>query len=147
MYKFMLFVVGLGCLGLLFAPPSNAITTTEIYEQRIALQINEVRQAHDKARLRHGRCIDRVAERWVQAIATAGTLVHQEMTYIVDRCNAVYAGEILGKGSITPKRMTRLWMQSDKHRSVILNSQSRRIGVGAIRKEGNWWVVVDFLRK
>ena len=62
-------------------------------------------------------------------------------------CNAVYAGETLGRGTITPRTLVRMWMRSDGHRAVLLNSKSRRIGVGATPdSSGRWVVAANFMR-
>ena len=46
---------------------------------------------------------------------------HQSMSTILNNCNAYYAGETLGRGAISPKRLVYLWMHSPEHRQVLLS--------------------------
>ena len=72
---------------------------------------------------------------------------HQSMLDVLNRCNAVYAGETLGRGAITPRTLVRMWMRSDGHRAVLLSSKSRRSGVGATPdSSGRWVVAANFMR-
>ncbi|HJR36919.1 MAG TPA: CAP domain-containing protein, partial [Nocardioidaceae bacterium] len=60
---------------------------------------------------------------------------------------AMYAGETLGRGAISPRRLVRMWMHSDGHRHVLLSRKSRRIGIGAVPDAyGRWVVAANFMR-
>jgi uncharacterized protein YkwD len=126
-------------LGLLLLLGSGALTpavaeterSTDAYERRVQRQINQVRVAHDLPRLRLASCTDSAAERWTRHLDSTGKFYHQSMGDLLDRCDAVYAGETLGRGWMTPRRLVQMWMDSPPHRAVLLNPTSRRIGVGA----------------
>jgi len=66
---------------------------------------------------------------------------------VLSKCNASYAGETLGRGTMTPKRLVRLWMRSSAHKKVLISPKSRRIGVGVTPdKYGRWVVTANFIR-
>ena len=117
------------------------------YEQRVQYWVNRQRTGHDLRKLRLAGCTDDAAERWSGYLARNDLFHHQSMQELLDRCDAMYAGETLGRGAITPRRLVRMWMDSDGHRQVLLSSKSRRIGVGATPdSSGRWVVAANFMR-
>ena len=69
------------------------------------------------------------------------------MSYVLNRCDARYAGETLGRGTMSPRRLVTMWMRSPAHRSVLLSRKSRRIGVGvAPDRYGRWVITANFVR-
>ena len=74
---------------------------------------------------------ERLAERWGSHLASTDGFYHQSMTTIMNHCKAYYAGETLGRGSITPKELIYLWMHSPEHRAILLTAGYREIGVSA----------------
>lgn len=133
--------------ALMIYPPDivRALTSTD-YEQKIVQKINVIRAGHGLQRVRYSSCADEVAERWARRLREQRILVHRSMTFVMNKCSAEGAGEILGSGSIRPWRMVQLWMGSPTHRSVILDSKWNRVGVGAVRDStGRWWVAINFL--
>lgn len=121
--------------------------TTDSYEQQVQYWINVRRSQHGLGRLTLAGCTDNVAENWGSYLASTGKFEHQSMQTILNRCNAYYAGETLGRGAISPKRLVYLWMHSPAHRIVLLSPHARRIGIGAYPDRlGEWVVAADFMR-
>jgi uncharacterized protein YkwD len=109
--------------------------------------VNKRRAAHDLRRLKVASCADDVAESWSRYLAANNEFFHQSMTDVLDRCDATYAGETLGRGSMRPRKLVRMWMESPGHRAVLLSSKARRIGIGATPDaDGRWVVAANFIR-
>ncbi len=130
--------------GLVRLSPAMAKSS---YESRVLYWINLRRAQHRLPTLRLASCADQVAEKWGDYLATTDQFFHQSMTAILYKCNAYYAGETLGRGAISPKRLVYLWMHSPEHRHILLSPHPRRIGIGAYPdRYGEWVVAADFLR-
>jgi uncharacterized protein YkwD len=120
---------------------------TSTYEKRVQYWVNVKRRNHGRAKLRIASCTDRAAERWSSYLSVNDLFFHQSMSDLLERCDAVYAGETLGRGAIKPRRLVRMWMNSDGHRHVLLSRKARRIGIGAKPDVyGRWVVAADFMR-
>lgn len=135
------------------APTAVQVTTTattlsaaDLYERRVRVLINRKRAARGLPRLRPAACPDGTALRWSRHLAATDTFYHQSMTTVLDTCNAQYAGETLGRGSMSPSRLVYLWMHSSGHRAVLLSTKSRRFGVGAVPYGTGWVVAANFVR-
>jgi uncharacterized protein YkwD len=150
-------LITLGLPGSTLAPASARVTATSVttttmlaadtYEQRVQRQVNIRRANHGLARLRFASCPDHTAERWSRYLALNDAFFHQSMTGILDRCNARYAGETLGRGSMSPNRLVTMWMNSPGHRAILLSPKPRRIGIGATPDiSGGWVVAANFIR-
>jgi uncharacterized protein YkwD len=147
-----------GLMALTTAPANAAQTKTLAagsslamapltYERRVQRIVNKRRANHDLPRLRVAACATTTAKRWSRHLAANNQFYHQSMTTVLNRCNARYAGETLGRGSMAPRKLVRMWMQSPGHRAVLLSSKSRRIGVGATTDAyGRWVVAANFVR-
>lgn len=127
------------------------MTTTMLapstYEERVQRQVNRRRANHGLRRLRLVSCADVTAETWSRYLATTDQFFHQSMGTVLDRCDAQYAGETLGRGTMTPRRLVRLWMQSPGHRAILLSGKPRRIGIGATYDaDGRVVVAANFVR-
>ena len=121
--------------------------SSDTYEQRVQRWINVRRSNHGLGKLRLQSCTDRVAEHWGSYLASNDAFFHQSMGTILNKCNAYYAGETLGRGSISPKRLVYLWMHSPEHRAILLSKYPRRVGIGAYPdRYGQWVVAADFTR-
>lgn len=117
------------------------------YETRVQRWVNRRRANHHLPRVRISRCPDRTAERWSRHLAATGRFYHQSMRTVLRRCDARYAGETLGRGSMRPKRLVRMWMKSPGHRKILLSRKARRIGIGAEPVgRGGWVVTANFVR-
>lgn len=126
---------------------TSALSMPEAYELKVQRLVNLRRANHGLRRLRLVTCADGTAERWSRYLAANDEFYHQSMTNVLDRCDAQYAGETLGRGAMTPRRLVRLWMQSPGHRAILLSGKPRRIGIGATYDEyGRWVVAANFVR-
>jgi uncharacterized protein YkwD len=152
-------VLAFGLIATATTPPATAVapraltatTATalapDIYEARVQRLVNRRRANRDLPRLRLAACPDRVAENWSRYLALNQLLRHRSMTYVLNRCDARYAGETLGRGTMSPRRLVRMWMNSPAHRDVLLSRKARRIGVGATQDIfGRWVVAANFVR-
>lgn len=123
-----------------------AMSTTS-YENDVQRWINVQRDKHGLRHLRVATCTDRVAERWGSYLAANDAFYHQSMDRLIEVCNARYAGETLGRGAISPRRLVRMWMNSPSHRKILLSKHPRRVGIGAYPDAyGQWVVAADFMR-
>jgi uncharacterized protein YkwD len=135
--------------GTATAPATHQVagTTLDDYEKRVHRLINKRRAGHDLRRLRLADCPETTAKRWSRHLARTEEFYHQSMTDVLDACEAVYAGETLGRGSMTPRKLVRMWMESSGHRAVLLSPKSRRIGIGAsVMSDGRHVVAANFIR-
>jgi uncharacterized protein YkwD len=151
-------VLLLGLAGTTAAPATAVVTRTSMattatavaadtYEQRVQRLVNRRRVNRELPRLRLAACPDRVAEEWSTYLAVNQLFEHRSMTYVLNRCDARYAGETLGRGTMSPRKLVRMWMNSPAHRDVLLKRKARRIGVGASRDIfGRWVVAANFVR-
>lgn len=149
--------LALGTTASASAVTATRVTTTQVqsypamapsaYEKRVQHWINVRRSNHNLRALRLASCPDGSAERWSSYLARNDLFYHQSMQVVLNRCNASYAGETLGRGAIAPRRLVRMWMRSDGHRQVLLSPKSRRIGIGAKPDAyGRWVVAANFIR-
>ncbi len=126
------------------ATPAMATGT---YERRTLRQINRVRRNHHLRTLRFAPCANRVANRWSAHLASTNTFYHQSMTKLLHTCHAVYAGETLGMGMVTPRKLVSMWMHSPPHRHILMSRKPRRIGIGATpNSAGQWVTAANFFR-
>jgi len=124
-----------------------AATTLGEYERRVQRLVNRRRANHDLRRLRLADCPETTSKRWSRHLAEENEFYHQSMTSVLEKCDAVYAGETLGRGTMRPRKLVRMWMQSPSHRAVLLSGKSRRIGVGAsVMSDGRRVVTANFIR-
>lgn len=135
--------------------PSGVVVSTstlsmapDTYEQRVQRLINQRRAAHGLRGLTLIYCADRTAERWSRHLASTNTFYHQSMTNVINSCDARYAGETLGRGTMKPRKLVRMWMNSPGHRAILLTPKARRIGIGATTDAfGRWVVAANFVRR
>lgn len=118
------------------------------YKRRVTWFINARRMARGRRPVRRDACANEYAQRWAEKLASSELFYHSKMMDLINHCNSVYAGEILGRGSISPKTVVRLWMHSDIHRRVMLSKNPRRCGVGVARQaDGQLVIAVVFIRR
>jgi uncharacterized protein YkwD len=117
------------------------------YEQGVQYWVNVQRKRHGLRPLRFASCTDAVAENWSSVLASTNSFYHQSMTRLLNRCHAYYAGETLGRGSITPKTLVTMWMHSAPHRHVLMSKCPTRIGIGATpNASGERVVAANYMR-
>jgi uncharacterized protein YkwD len=120
--------------------------SSSTYESKVQYHVNRKRAARGLPKLRLESCTDGTAERWAEHLATSGEFYHQSMMTIINKCDAYYAGETLGRGAISPKTLVTMWMNSPAHKDVLLSRHARRIGVGAYVSGGQWVTAANFTK-
>lgn len=144
----MMLAVGLtGTIQATTSTANAASLSANTYEYRVQQLVNERRAARGLPRLSLASCPESTAERWARYLAANNAFYHQSMTRVLNTCNATYAAENLGRGTMTPRRLVQMWMESPTHRAVMLSSKPRRIGIGAaIDGRGRWVIAANFIR-
>lgn len=118
------------------------------YEKRVRHWINVRRDQHGLSQLGTARCATRLATRWSEHLVRTDGFHHRDMQVVLNRCEATWAGETLGKGSITPRRLVRMWMDSPGHRAILLAEQPGHFGVGTARAgDGQLLTTANFIRR
>jgi uncharacterized protein YkwD len=129
------------------AQTAHPAMTRSSYERATLRNINAVRRAHHLGTLSFANCPNRAASKWSTHLALTHGFYHQSMLRLLDACRAHYAGETLGMGTMTPKKLVSLWMHSPPHRHILLSKNPRRIGIGATpSSNGEWVVAAEFMR-
>jgi len=136
--------------------PANAAETSSsavmsmssgTYESKVQYFVNQKRANRGLPKLRLESCTDGTAERWAKYLAEKDAFYHQDMGTILNKCNAYYAGETLGRGTISPYRLVVMWMNSPAHKDVLLSRHAKRIGVGSyIDSHGQWVTAANFTK-
>ncbi len=117
------------------------------YERSTLRHINGVRRAHHLRPVKFASCANHVASKWSAHLASTNGFYHQSMVRVLKVCHARYAGETLGMGTMTPKKLVSMWMHSAPHRHILLSKSPRRIGIGATpNSRGQWVVAANFIR-
>lgn len=92
--------------------------------------------------------VTEIASRWSDAMASAGTLSHDDAYFTSashDRLDAAVLGENVARAG-TIDQAHRALMASEHHRANILDARFTAIGVGATYVNGTWWLTEDFLQ-
>jgi uncharacterized protein YkwD len=134
-------LVGLAALAAPTAPASAATAPTPL-EQQFLHRIARVRADHGLRPYRVGGAITTIARAQALRMADQGTLYHNpRLTTEVPAWKHV--GENVGVG---PDVVTvhRAFMGSTSHRANILSREYTRVGVGAVVRNGDVWVVEVF---
>ena len=128
----------------LLAAPTPAEST---YQNKVFTIVNNIRANHDRVKLKRNNCLQRFANRQAQKMANQQRLFHQNLKKIQAECGVGDVGENVARGTITPRQMVGLWMNSKDHRANILFRKYRITGVAARKAGGQWWVAQVFGRK
>jgi len=121
--------------------------TTDRYEVRVQQLINQQRSSRGLVALRTAQCATQTASGWSRHLAAADAFYHQDMGNVLNKCNATYAGETLGKGGISPSRLVQMWMQSPTHKAVLISKYPHSIGIGAVvDSHGQWVTAANFVK-
>jgi uncharacterized protein YkwD len=109
-----------------------APTTAKTYADRVLARTNAERTSRGLRPLSFSACADGFADGWAAQLATAGSLSHQPLSPILDRCRARSVGENVAYGNVTPEALVEMWMNSAGHRANILNPGFTHLGVGDV---------------
>ena len=141
------FAVPLLLLTLLPATPALADSRCYKYryaERRFVQRMNAARSNNGRVRLSLDPEAGKVARRHAVEMANKNLLYHtpsSSLKWRITRWSVL--GENVGVGS-TVRSLHRAFMNSPAHKSNILYSSFRHVGVGTIRKGGRLWVTVVF---
>jgi len=121
--------------------------TTRGYADQVHDFINAQRRAHGLQPLGNSSRADAIAEYRAHYLARTGQFYHLPLGPVRRKTNASYAGEVLARGQITPKRTVALWMHSPSHREVLMSPHPNKVGVGvALTPDGQWLSAAQLIR-
>lgn len=114
-----------------YAWEGTSTTATTEYAQQLLTRVNNVRASRGLHKLRLETCTDGFAEEWAETMVRDDLWQHSDLSALMSRCSATYAGENLASWSsgVSPRRIVRSWMRSDAHRRVLLSRKARRVGI------------------
>lgn len=100
--------------------------------------VNRVRVAHDLRALKPSDRLSRDAERHTRAMIDRGELYDPgNLAKLLKPYDWDEVGASVVGCAGTTGALVRAWMHSDIHRSILLNEDVERIGMGAIRAAGS----------
>ena len=141
----------LGASTLVATPAANASTATFAaqLEASIHKYTNVERSKHNRSAVKWSSCVDRYAEGWASHLRSSGRFYHRDWRVIVRGCKKSYASENIARYSSSAsadnlaKTIVRMWMNSSSHRTNLLSSKARTMGVGAAKSSSGRWTVVQ----
>jgi uncharacterized protein YkwD len=107
-------------------------TTAPSYGERVLTRTNAERTSRGLRALSFSACADGFADGWAAQLAKVGSLSHQPLSPILDRCRARSVGENVAYGNVTAEALVEMWMNSSGHRANILNPDFTHLGVGDV---------------
>jgi hypothetical protein len=135
-------------------PPTTTTTTVARLtpaqaRDRLLALVNAERSQQGLPPLTVRADVTDIASRWSDAMASAGTLSHDDAYFTKashDRLDAVVLGENVARaGDIDQAH--RALMASEHHRANILDARFTAVGFGATDVNGTWWLTEDFLQE
>ena len=106
--------------------------------------LNHIRQTHGRPAFRLNASVSHRAWLHSRAMASKNAIFHTATLYDAVRAYRPSTwGENVGMAGLLARVRT-LWMHSPAHRSNILNSRYRRIGIGVVKARGVVWVTAIF---
>jgi len=133
-------------LGAPAGPAQAAPSPQASFVKRTHALVNAERRDHDVRTLGQNACLKKSAQRQARRMADRGELFHQDLGAVMEACGLSSAGENVAAGYPTPAATVRGWMGSPGHRANILRTSFRIAGVGAVKRDGRWWVAQVFGR-
>jgi uncharacterized protein YkwD len=139
------------CLGLAFGlavwePVADHASAVTDAERAMVRLVNRTRRNHGLSALRISGKLSGAAHRHSGRMARRGRLYeHSCLACLLNGYGVSWriAGENVGYGS-TLRWIHRAMMRSTVHRSNILRSGYRRIGIGVVKRNGRYWVTEIF---
>jgi len=105
-------------------------------------RLNHERAVHGLRPLTMRSDLNSVAQRWSNRMASNNRLMHNPaLTSQVPNWQTV--GENVGEGPSIPALDTAFW-NSPEHRSNVLDTSYRDVGIGTTEANGILWITVDF---
>ena len=123
----------------LLVSPADAVRAPS-YSQSAVTATNNNRARHDLTRLQTNACLQQFANKQAALLARTKPLEHQDLGPILNRCGLSRVGENIAYGYPSGNAVVRGWMNSPGHRANILNRSYRLIAIGAVQRNGVWWV-------
>ena len=117
------------------------------FEARILVRVNQVRTRRGLPRVRvFQSCVDNYAESWARRLSRTETMVHRDLTKVINGCDLSWVGENLVAGTgLRPATAVRAWMHSPPHRSILLKKRAQWAGIGVrIGSDGRTYAVLNF---
>lgn len=117
------------------------------FENRVVYRINVVRERRGlRPVAKFDSCVDGLSEDWAAYLASSGEFRHRNQDKVLSRCDMVWAGETLVRGSsLTPRLVVRAWLDSPTHRAVLLKPRANRAGMAVrIDARGRYIGVLNF---
>ncbi|MCT8329815.1 CAP domain-containing protein [Albidovulum sediminis] len=116
--------------------------------QAVLSAVNAHRKAKGRDALSRDGLIDAAAQGHACDMAARGDLTHDGNGGPKRRmkkagCNARLTGEAIAMGQRNAPEVVQAWMESPPHRTILLLSKARRVGLGVARDEGSgrlYWV-------
>jgi uncharacterized protein YkwD len=130
--------------------PAQAAPSAAKYLAEARKYTNHERTIRDRPALGNSECLARFARAQAARMAKAGRIYHTENFDSIGRtCKLRAWGENVAQaaGSDTGRGVVRMWMNSSGHKANILNKTYRHFGMGAVYRDGKWWVVQVFGRR
>lgn len=124
------------------AAPASATTRSE---EQMAKYINEARAKYGKRTLRLSQSLSDVARAHSRKMRSAGRIFHtKSLSATFSSYSWDVAGENVGRGpSITS--LHKAFMNSPGHRDNVLYRKFRRMGVGAVWRDGTCFITIVFM--
>jgi len=129
--------------------PAQAAPSAAAYLAEVRTHTNHERTIRDRRALANSACLGRFARAQAARMAKAGRIFHtQDFAAIGRTCGLRAWGENVAQatGSDTGRGVVAMWMRSSGHKANILSTTYRHVGMGAVRRDGKWWVVQVFGR-
>lgn len=140
-------------VGLLLAPTTapavagKGASSATKYGNAAHKATNSIRAKHDAVELGMDGCLRQQALEQANAMATSGDLSHQSMSAVAAKCKMGYVGENVAYGFRNGRSVVKGWMKSPGHRENLLSPNFRVMGIGAVKRDGVWWVAQVFGRR
>ena len=118
------------------------------YQNQARAATNNKRAAHDRKKLKRGKCVQRFAGKQARWMAEHNSMEHQAMGPILKRCNLSMVAENIAFGWSTGRKVVGAWMHSRLHRKNMLRRGYRLLGM-AVRydDDGTPWASQVFGRR
>ena len=118
----------------------NAELRSDRYERTVLARINRVRVRRDLPRLRVLPCVDVVAERRVAASVRPGRAARLDARRLRRTCDRSL--ELTASGRGAARVVAKSWLRRPVSRSVLLDADTRFVGVAAAPGRGRWQVTL-----